>query len=216
MQPGSVIVDMAAETGGNAAGTKAGETVVTDNGVKIIGPVNLPSEMAPDASALYAKNLSNLLELMTDEEGKLNLNFEDEVVAGACLTHEGEIENERAKEAAGGADGPDDRDHDLRPRRLRRLRGDLEGPDHPAHAADVARPTRSTASSCSAGSSCSATPTTRSRRRSAFIAVAFGTINVVGGFMVTDRMLGMFARKPKPKAPRSRATVTPEEAGEGQ
>jgi H+-translocating NAD(P) transhydrogenase subunit alpha len=99
MQPGSVIVDMAAETGGNAAGTKAGETVVTDNGVKIIGPVNLPSEMAPDASALYAKNLSNLMELITDE-GKLNLNFEDEVVKGACLTHDGEIVNERAKEAA--------------------------------------------------------------------------------------------------------------------
>src|SRR5918995_5077989 len=57
MKPGSVIVDMAAETGGNAAGTVAGETVVTDNGVKIIGPVNLPSDMAPDASALYAKNL---------------------------------------------------------------------------------------------------------------------------------------------------------------
>ncbi|MDP9188318.1 MAG: Re/Si-specific NAD(P)(+) transhydrogenase subunit alpha [Actinomycetota bacterium] len=101
MQPGSVIVDMAAETGGNAAGTVAGETVVTDNGVKIIGPVNLPSEMAPDASALYAKNLSNLLELIT-EDGKLNLNFSDEVVKGAALTHEGEIVNERAKEAAGG------------------------------------------------------------------------------------------------------------------
>ena len=101
MQPGSVIVDMAAETGGNAAGTVAGETVVTDNGVKIIGPVNLPSDMAPDASALYAKNLSNLMELMIDDEGKLNLDFEDEVVKGACLTHEGEIVNERAKEAAG-------------------------------------------------------------------------------------------------------------------
>ena len=101
MQPGSVIVDMAAETGGNAAGTKAGETVVTDNGVKIIGPVNLPSDMAPDASALYAKNLSNLMELIVDDAGKLNLDFEDEVVKGACLTHDGEIVNERAKEAAG-------------------------------------------------------------------------------------------------------------------
>jgi NAD(P) transhydrogenase subunit alpha len=102
MQPGSVIIDMAAETGGNAAPTKAGETVTTDNGVKVIGPVNLPSEMAQDASALYAKNLSNLLELITEEEsGNLNLNFEDEVVKGACLTHDGEIVNERAKEAAG-------------------------------------------------------------------------------------------------------------------
>ncbi|HEX2359824.1 MAG TPA: Re/Si-specific NAD(P)(+) transhydrogenase subunit alpha [Solirubrobacterales bacterium] len=101
MQPGSVIVDLAAESGGNAAGTRAGETVVTDNGVKIIGPVNLPSEMAADASALYAKNLANLLELIV-EEGKLNLNFEDEIVAGACLTNEGEIVNERAKEAKEG------------------------------------------------------------------------------------------------------------------
>jgi H+-translocating NAD(P) transhydrogenase subunit alpha len=102
MQPGSVIVDLAAESGGNAAGTKAGETLVTDNGVKIIGPVNLPSEMAADASALYAKNLQNLMELIVDDEGRLNVNFEDEAVKGACLTHEGEIVNERAKEAAGG------------------------------------------------------------------------------------------------------------------
>ena len=100
MAPGSVIVDMAAETGGNCELTKAGETVV-EGGVKVIGPVNLPSEMANDASALYAKNLSNLLDLIV-EDGKLNLNFEDEVVAGACLTHNGEIVNERAKEAAGG------------------------------------------------------------------------------------------------------------------
>jgi NAD(P) transhydrogenase subunit alpha len=99
MAPGSVIVDMAAETGGNCELTQAGETV-EEGGVKIIGPVNLPSQMAPDASALYAKNLANLMELII-EEGKLNLNFEDEVVAGACLTHEGEIKNERAKEAAG-------------------------------------------------------------------------------------------------------------------
>ena len=98
MKPGSVIVDMAAETGGNCELT-ASETV-EENGVKVIGPVNLPSEMAPDASALYAKNLANLLELIV-EEGKLNLNFEDEVVAGSCLTNEGEIVNERAKEAAG-------------------------------------------------------------------------------------------------------------------
>ena len=106
MQPGSVIIDMAAESGGNAAPTKAGETVVTDNGVKVIGPVNLPSEMAQDASALYAKNLTNLLELITDEEsGNLNLNFDDEVVAGAVLTHEGEIKNERAREAAGAPPG---------------------------------------------------------------------------------------------------------------
>ncbi|CAN5525259.1 hypothetical protein BH20ACT15_BH20ACT15_14500 [soil metagenome] len=62
--------------------------------------MNLPSDMAPDASALYAKNLSNLLELITAEDGSLALDFDDEVVKGAALTHEGEIVNERAKEAA--------------------------------------------------------------------------------------------------------------------
>ncbi len=98
MSPGSVIVDIAAETGGNCELTRAGE-IVDEGGVKVIGPVNLPSEMAPDASSLYARNLANLLELLVDE-GKLNLNFDDEIVSGACLTHEGEIVNERAKEAA--------------------------------------------------------------------------------------------------------------------
>ena len=100
MKPGSVIVDMAAETGGNCELTRAGETVV-ENGVQVIGPVNLPSEMAQDASALYAKNLSNLLELLLDDEGGLKIDFEDEIVAGSCLTRDGEIVNERAREAAG-------------------------------------------------------------------------------------------------------------------
>ena len=100
MKPGSVIVDMAAETGGNCELTRAGETVV-ENGVQVIGPVNLPSEMAQDASALYAKNLSNLLDLLLDDEGGLKIDFEDEIVAGSCLTRDGEIVNERAREAAG-------------------------------------------------------------------------------------------------------------------
>src|SRR5215216_2951635 len=98
-QPGSVIVDLAGEAGGNCELSKAGETV-EENGVKIIGPTNLPSQMAGNASALYAKNLQNLVELMIDDEGNLAINTEDEVVAGACLTKDGEIVNERAKEAA--------------------------------------------------------------------------------------------------------------------
>ena len=65
MQPGSVIVDMAAGSGGNVAPSKPDETVITDNGVKVIGPTNLPSEMAGDASALYAKNIQNLAELLS-------------------------------------------------------------------------------------------------------------------------------------------------------
>ena len=91
-----MIVDLAGDSGGNCELTEGGKTVVSDNGVKIISPVNLPSDMAADASQLYAKNIENLLGLLVDEEGKLNLDFEDEVVAGACLTHEGTIKNERA------------------------------------------------------------------------------------------------------------------------
>jgi H+-translocating NAD(P) transhydrogenase subunit alpha len=104
MAPGSVIIDLAAETGGNVEGSKPGETIV-ENGVKVIGPANLPSQMAPNASALYAKNLQNLVELMVDEEGQLKIDLDDEVLAGACLTKDGEIVNERAKEAAGRREG---------------------------------------------------------------------------------------------------------------
>jgi H+-translocating NAD(P) transhydrogenase subunit alpha len=96
MAPGSVIVDLAGDTGGNCELTEAGETVVSDNGVKVISPVNLPSDMAAHASQLYAKNVENLLGLLIDEEGSLALDFDDEVVAGACLTHDGQIRNERA------------------------------------------------------------------------------------------------------------------------
>ena len=101
MHPGSVIIDLAADSGGNCELTKAGETVVTD-GVKVIGPTDLPSQMATHASQLYSKNVENLLGLLIAEDGSLNLDFGDEIVAGACITHEGEIRNERAKEAAAG------------------------------------------------------------------------------------------------------------------
>ncbi len=96
MSPGSVIVDLAGESGGNCELTKFGETVV-EGGVKVISPRNLASDMAAHASQLYAKNLENFIGLITDEEGGLALDFEDEVVAGACLTHGGEVKNERAK-----------------------------------------------------------------------------------------------------------------------
>jgi H+-translocating NAD(P) transhydrogenase subunit alpha len=95
MQPGSVIVDLAAETGGNCELTEPGQTVV-ENGVKVVGPRNLASEMPVPASQLYAKNLENLLGLLIDEEGGLKVDFEDDIVAAACITHGGEIKNERA------------------------------------------------------------------------------------------------------------------------
>jgi NAD(P) transhydrogenase subunit alpha len=98
MQPGSVIVDLAGESGGNCELSKPGEIVV-EQGVKVIAPLNLASEMATHASQLYAKNVENLLDLVI-ADGALNLDFDDEIVAAACITHEGEIKNERAKEAA--------------------------------------------------------------------------------------------------------------------
>jgi NAD(P) transhydrogenase subunit alpha len=90
-----VIVDLAAETGGNCELTKPGETVV-ENGVKVIGPRNLPSLMPVPASQLYAKNLENLLGLMITEEGELNVDLEDDILAAALITRGGEIVNERA------------------------------------------------------------------------------------------------------------------------
>jgi H+-translocating NAD(P) transhydrogenase subunit alpha len=100
MAPGSVIVDLASETGGNCELTKPGEEVV-EGGVLILGPLNVPSQMPEHASRLYAKNIDNLLALMVTEEGDLELDFEDEVIAGACITRGGEIVHEGAKGAAG-------------------------------------------------------------------------------------------------------------------
>ena len=104
MKPGSVVVDLAGEAGGNCELTKPGETVV-EHGVKIVSPMNLPSTMAEHASQLYAKNIESLLGLMTDEEGALALDFEDEIIAGACVTRDGQIVHEGAKAAAGAQGG---------------------------------------------------------------------------------------------------------------
>jgi H+-translocating NAD(P) transhydrogenase subunit alpha len=103
MKPGSVIVDLAAETGGNCELTEPGETVVKED-VTIVGPINLPSSMAGHASSLYARNVQALLELMVDDEGQLALDFEDEVLAGACITRDGEIVHEGARKAANGGE----------------------------------------------------------------------------------------------------------------
>jgi H+-translocating NAD(P) transhydrogenase subunit alpha len=100
MKPGSVIIDLAAETGGNCELTEPGETVVKHD-VTIAGPLNLPSAMPDHASQLYARNIQSLLELMVSEEGALELDFEDEIIAGACITRDGEIVHEGAKQAAG-------------------------------------------------------------------------------------------------------------------
>ena len=100
MKPGSVVVDLAAATGGNCELTEPGRTV--DHGdVAIIGPLDLAAEMPEHASALYARNVQALLELLVSKEGQLELNWDDEILAGACITRDGEIVHEGAKQAAG-------------------------------------------------------------------------------------------------------------------
>ncbi len=97
MRKGSVIIDIAASTGGNTPYTKNNETVITNNGVKIIGNSNLQASAASDASKVYGKNILNFLNLIITKEGSLHLNFEDDLVIGTCVTHGGEIKNERVK-----------------------------------------------------------------------------------------------------------------------
>ncbi|MEO6583684.1 MAG: Re/Si-specific NAD(P)(+) transhydrogenase subunit alpha [Ferruginibacter sp.] len=94
MKNGSVIIDTAAATGGNTAVTKNDETVHY-KGVSIIGNSRLPSSMPSDASKLYGKNILNFLQLIIDKNGELNLNFNDDLVKGTCIVHEGKITNER-------------------------------------------------------------------------------------------------------------------------
>jgi H+-translocating NAD(P) transhydrogenase subunit alpha len=101
MKPGSVVVDLAGEQGGNCELTQPGQTVMAHD-VKIAAPLNVPSTMAEHASQLYARNIEALLGLMI-KDGQLELDFEDEVIAGACITRDGEIVNQAAKQAAGVA-----------------------------------------------------------------------------------------------------------------
>lgn len=90
MKPGSVIVDLAAERGGNCELTKSGETVVVHD-VTIIGPENIPSTIAYHASQMYGKNMETLLDLILDDEGNLNLDFNDEIVQGTVVAHQGDV-----------------------------------------------------------------------------------------------------------------------------
>jgi NAD(P) transhydrogenase subunit alpha len=98
MKPGSVIVDLAAEQGGNCACTEPGKDIVW-NGVTIIGPINLPSSMPVHASQLYSKNLTSLLQLLINKEKALQVDFADDIIDAACITHAGEIRNQRVKDA---------------------------------------------------------------------------------------------------------------------
>lgn len=99
MQPGSVIVDMAAETGGNCELTVPGEVITTPNGVTIVGLTNLPSTLPFHASQMYSKNLQNLLAIMLTKQGTLNMNFADDIIKGTTITMNGEVVHEATKNA---------------------------------------------------------------------------------------------------------------------
>ena len=96
MIPGSVIIDLAASTGGNCELTKNNE-IIEVNHIKIIGNSNFPSEIPSDASKMYGNNIINFMKLIIDDNGGLNLNLDDEIVAGTCITHNKEIISERVK-----------------------------------------------------------------------------------------------------------------------
>jgi len=96
MKPGSVIIDLAAATGGNTLQTKNNETIQYNN-ITIVGNSNLASTLPADASKLYGKNVLNFLQLIITKDGNINLNFDDDIVAGCCIMHDGKIVNERVK-----------------------------------------------------------------------------------------------------------------------
>ena len=98
MRKGSVIIDIAAATGGNTAFTSNNETVLR-NGITIVGNSALASTMPSDASKLYGKNVLNFLQLIISKEGAPNLNWEDDLVKGSCITHNGEVVHERVRQA---------------------------------------------------------------------------------------------------------------------
>ena len=100
MRPGSVIVDMAAEMGGNTELTEAGKEIVTDNGVRIIGFTNLPATMPGSATQMYAKNIQTLVQHLL-KDGALELDFADEITAGATITHDGKVVHEATAAALG-------------------------------------------------------------------------------------------------------------------
>jgi NAD(P) transhydrogenase subunit alpha len=91
MKPGSIIIDLAAEQGGNCPLSKAGETIEV-NGVKIVGAVNLAGRLAADASSLYARNLFNFISPLVDKATQaLKIDWNDEIIKGTCLTRDGEV-----------------------------------------------------------------------------------------------------------------------------
>ncbi len=102
MRAGSVIIDLAGEAGGNCELTAPGEVIVRHD-VKIVSPLNLPASMAEHASQLFARNVLALLELIVGEDGQIHLDFDDEIVSGACIVRDGEVVHDGAKAALDAA-----------------------------------------------------------------------------------------------------------------
>jgi NAD(P) transhydrogenase subunit alpha len=97
MMPGSVIIDLAASTGGNCEVTQDAKTIV-HNHVTVVGESNFPAQLPADASKMYGNNIMNFLKLLLKEDGTYDLNFDDDIVGGTCLAHKGEFVNERVKQ----------------------------------------------------------------------------------------------------------------------
>ena len=204
MKPGSVIVDLAAETGGNAELTEAGKTIVV-HGVTIIGLLNIPSSMPLHASQMYSRNIASLLGLMLKKDGTFDLNIGDEVVKGTVITHGGQVVHEATQKIHGS------------PRRH-----ELERSSVGAYIFALAifvgneviskvpttlhTPLMSGANAIHGiiivGAMLVATAVPGPIGTIlGFLGVVLGTINVVGGFVVTDRMLQMFRARPRPAKP---------------
>ena len=216
MKPGSVIVDMAASAlGGNCELSKAGETVETPNGVTIIAPDNLPASMPAGASAFYARNISALLLGMV-KDGDLHLDFEDEVTKATVITQDGAVVADAVKkllEPAPAAATPPEARHDPRRDRLLLtaltiftlaiLVGFAVISKVPA---TLHTPLMSGANSIHGivlvgAMLIAAEATSPISQLLSLVAVAFATMNVVGGYVVTDRMLQMFRKRPAAPAP---------------
>jgi NAD(P) transhydrogenase subunit alpha len=192
MKYGAIIVDMAAESGGNCALTQPGEHVIA-NDVNIHGPLNLPSRMPTHASELYAKNIYNFISPWI-KDGELVFDWSDEVVAGTLLCKDGATVHGKIKQILEKPDGRPARALYLHARRLHRLRDHRQGAGHPAHAADVRfqlHPRRRVVGAMIMLGSAD----TPLQQAIGFFAVALGAANAAGGYVVTERMLAMFKKK---------------------
>ena len=201
MSPGSVIVDLAGEAGGNCELSEPGRTVV-ENGVKVIGPLNLPSEMATHASQLYSKNVENLLGLVVDDEGTWRSISRTRSSPGRASPARARSSTSALREVAGKPAPTMDLIVEITIFVLAAFVGFEVISKVPTtlHTPLMSQTNAIHGIVMIGGLIVIGLADDPLEKTIGVIAIAFGTINIVGGFMVTDRMLGMFARRPKPKA----------------